>query len=90
MTANMSSSLRSIGLRQGKPRRLNTSVKDESSWRPLDGAGGAHGSVGYLTWLAKENPSAFAGLVEGIAADHCRHRARWQGGGEDCRRETYH
>ena len=29
----------------------------------LDEAGGDDGSVGYLTWLAKNHPPAFAGLI---------------------------
>jgi hypothetical protein len=40
-----------------------TRALKESILQALEEAGGNEGAVGYLRWLAHENPSAFAGLL---------------------------
>ena len=50
---------------QGSQNKITRALK-ESILQALDEAGGNEGAVGYLRWLAHENPSAFAGLLSKV------------------------
>lgn len=58
----MAKGIKTGGRKKGTPNKTTAALKD-AILQAAEAAGGNAGTVGYLTWLAKDSPPAFASLL---------------------------